>query len=162
MPAAKRKTKRFGEGVRENEKKWGKKLLSAGWAMLPSLILERQRALGLDAIDVNIILHLVRHWWYAERLPYPSKREIAECMNIHESTVRRRIAKLEAAGFVKRIPRKNKQRGQTTNEYDLRGLIREASKFAEEKLARKEAEKREAEEMRKRKKPDLRVVGNQE
>lgn len=68
------------EGVRHNEQKWSKQLLAAGWSLIPNVLLERQQALGLDAVDINIILHLVRHWWYSEKLPHPSKRTIAECM----------------------------------------------------------------------------------
>lgn len=36
--------------------------MKAGWTALPNVIFERQRALGLDAIDVNIILHIASYW----------------------------------------------------------------------------------------------------
>ncbi len=45
--------------------------------VLPSIILEKQHALGLDAIDVNILLQLARHWWYRDNPPHPSKASIA-------------------------------------------------------------------------------------
>lgn len=58
--------------LRENEKKWTKPLLDAGWTMLPNVIFERQQALGLDAIDINILLHLASYWWKAGDLPVSS------------------------------------------------------------------------------------------
>ena len=52
--------------LRENEKKWGKPLLRAGWSLLPSAILAKQEELELTANDINILMHLIAHWWYAD------------------------------------------------------------------------------------------------
>jgi DNA-binding transcriptional regulator YhcF (GntR family) len=141
------------DGLKRNEEKWGKELLDAGWVMLPSTIVERQRALGLDAMDINILLHLIRHWWYADRLPFPSKRAIADCMNINESTVRKRIKKLEAGGLVKRIERYHPSLGRDTNAYDLSGLIEEATPFAVEAVEQRKHEKKARAARRTRKRP---------
>ena len=46
-----------------NERKWCKDLMDAGWTAFPSVIIERQGVLGLDALDVNILLHLASYWW---------------------------------------------------------------------------------------------------
>ncbi len=46
------------ETLRRNEEKWSKPLMDAGWNAIPSIIIEKQEALGLDAIDMNIIVHL--------------------------------------------------------------------------------------------------------
>lgn len=114
-------------------------------------------AFGLDAIDINILLHLVRHWWFSENLPHPSKRTIAECMGVNPSTVRKRIAKLEAVGLIKRKKRFDKGRGQQTNDYDLGGLIREVLPYAEEMVeTRKQRQSHDA-YRRKRKRPSLSV-----
>lgn len=146
--------------LRRNEQKWTKPLMDAGWTVIPSVILERQRALGLDAVDVCILMHLAKHWWFEEKLPHPSKKSIAECMNITESTVRRRIAAMEAAGLIKRVKRFSaRYGGQQTNAYDFTGLIREATPFAEEAVRNREAQKEESEKRRTRKRV-LRVVGN--
>jgi hypothetical protein len=37
--------------------------MKAGWSAIPNIIIEKQRALGLDALDVNILLHLIQYWW---------------------------------------------------------------------------------------------------
>jgi len=122
-------------GLKENERKWSKVLWTPGWSALPVIILKYQRHLGLDAVDVNIILHLVRHWWTAERLPYPSKEEIATCMDVSESTVQRHVRKLERAGLIERIVRYDtKHGGQTSNQYDLKGLIEKATPYAHQEM----------------------------
>lgn len=158
MSAAVKKQQR--EGLSRNVQKWTQTMMDAGWSILPNVILERQQALGLDAVDVNIILHLVRHWWFAENLPHPSKKTIAECMGIDESTVRRHIARLEAGGYIKRKYRFNgDNEGQQTNEYDLTGLIVAARPYAEEIIQTKRRRQREDADRRLRKQPRLAVVG---
>jgi predicted ArsR family transcriptional regulator len=47
---------------------------------------------------------------------------LAERLNLKTRQVQRHIAELEKAGFVKRKPR-FKQKGQTSNGYDLSGLV---------------------------------------
>lgn len=155
QPVAKR-----GEELKRNEQKWSKPLMDAGWTVLPSVILDRQRALGLTATDVNILMHLAKHWWYEDNLPHPSKKAIAECMNISESTVQRRIRQMEKDGLIERIKRYNpKTRGQQTNAYDFAGLIRLVTPYAEEAIRDREERKKEAEARRRRKRV-LRVVSN--
>lgn len=142
--------------LKVNEQKWTKPLMDAGWTVIPSVILDRQQALGLDAVDVNILLHLAKHWWEKERLPYPTKRAIAECMGVSESTIQRRIAQMEKDGLVRRVPRfSGKHKGQKSNAYDIAGLIEGATQFAKEVL-RDRNEKRKADEARRnRKRPRL-------
>ena len=137
--------------LRTNEAKWGKPLMDAGWTAFPSVILERQQALGLDALDVNIILQLARHWWKSDNPPFPSKRAIAECIGIHPSTVRKRIQSLEAAGFIERVPRYGSHGQRQSNVYRFDGLISEATPFAEEALEERARGKNEAAARRTRK-----------
>src|SRR5260370_18470882 len=58
--------------LRINEEKWSKTLMDAGWTALPSIILDKQHALGIDALDLNILLQLAKYWWKRDDLPYPS------------------------------------------------------------------------------------------
>jgi len=48
------------EALRRNEAKWSKPLMDAGWNAIPSIIIEKQEALGLDAIDMNIIVAITK------------------------------------------------------------------------------------------------------
>jgi hypothetical protein len=152
------KKRQHQEGFKRNEEKWTPTLFDAGWTVIPNVILERQQALELDATDVNILLHLIRHWWFAENLPFPSKRTIAECMGITVDTVRRRIKKMEAAGYIKRINRSDSRHGQQSNYYDLSGLIESCKPLAEEIIQTKQLPREEDAERRKRKFTKLKVV----
>jgi DNA-binding MarR family transcriptional regulator len=136
------------EGLRRNEEKWTPLLMDAGWTAVPSVILERQQALGLDPLDLNILLQLARHWWFAENPPHPSKKAIAECVGVHVSTVRRRIAKLEAHRLLQRNARFGKYGRQQTNSFDFRGLIVAATPYAQEALNERSKRKQEDSERR--------------
>lgn len=130
--------------IRVLEEKWGLPLMQAGWTVIPSVILQRQQALRLDPVDVNIILHLLRHWWKPTKLPYPSKATIAQCIGRSESVVQKRIAAMEKRGLIKRRSRYYRlHHGQTTNEYDLDGLIKAATELAKEELAARAQRKKE-------------------
>jgi hypothetical protein len=82
------------ETLRKNEAKWSKPLMAAGWNALPNIIIEKQEALGLDALDMNIILHLSHYWWTAENLPFPSVATIAKAIGVTPRTVQKRISAL--------------------------------------------------------------------
>jgi DNA-binding transcriptional regulator YhcF (GntR family) len=145
-------------GFRRNEEKWTRPLMDAGWTAVPSVILERQRALALDPLDLNILLQLARHWWYAENLPHPSKKAIAECVGVDVSTVRKRIARLEHDGLIRRKPRYGKDGSQQTNHYDFSGLINAATPLAQEAIEVREQRKKEDSARRTRRRRTLTLV----
>lgn len=156
---SKSKTAENSEHLRENEKKWTKPLLEAGWTMIPNVIFERQQALGLDAIDINILLHLASYWWKAGDLPHPGKKRIADAIGRDPRTIQRRIARMEAGGLIQRIERRVPGMGSKTNLYEFTGLITESTPFALEKIQERKAHEaaRDA-KAAKRGKPKLRVV----
>lgn len=131
--AAKKQTESSTE-LRTNERKWTKPLMDAGWTALPSVIIENQRQLGLEPLDLNIVVYLASKWWTAEGKPYPSKGTMAKAMNVHPRTIQKHIASLEAAGYIRREERRN-ELGSRPNVYHLDGLIKAARPFADEKLA---------------------------
>jgi hypothetical protein len=92
--------------LKVNERKWTPTLMKAGWTVLPNVIFERQQAFGLDAIDINIILHIASYWWTKEGKPHPSKKTIATAIGIEPRTVQRHIARLEAAKLIRREERR--------------------------------------------------------
>lgn len=149
------------ERLRRNEEKWSTVLMNAGWTVIPSILLEKQAALGLDAIDVNILLHLAKHWWYRENPPHPSKISIAKAMGIDPSTVRKRIARMQSEGVIQREYRYKRLGGQETNFYHFDGLIKALTPHAEEFITMREKQRAEddARKRRKRPKPTL-VVDN--
>lgn len=151
------------DGFRQLEQRWTRALISPGWTALPSVVIERQQALGLDAVDLTILMHLARFWWRKDNPPHPSKATIAAAMGVDVSTVRRRIARLEADGLIKRIARFNTANGrQQTNSYSFDGLIKAAAPFAKEAAEDKERRKAEAAARIRRKRPALSVVRGSE
>jgi predicted transcriptional regulator len=132
--------------------------MEANWTAIPSIIIEKQEALGLNAIDMNIILHLSSYWWYADNLPSPSVETIAKAVGIQKRTVQKHIKTLEDIGLIKRLERRNTPTGSSTNQYSFEGLIRAALPFAKEKIAAKQEREMAEQERLKRKKPRLSVV----
>ncbi len=55
-------------------------------------------------------------------------------MQVDPRTVHRRIAKMQAAGFIRREERRIPGKGSKTNVYHLDGLIAHAAPFAQEKI----------------------------
>ena len=106
--------------------------MAAGWTAIPSVILDRQRELGLDALDLNIVVQLAKFWWRADDAPHPGKRTIASAIGVDPRTVQRRIAGLEARGLVRRLERRRTDGGYATNAYSFSGLIEAAAPFATE------------------------------
>jgi len=150
------------EHINENERKWTKPLMEAGWTVFPSVILARQKAFGLDAVDMNILLHLARHWWEADRLPYPGKKTLADCIGVTPRTIQRHITKMHAAGLIERKAQFSKKDGRReTNQYDLSKLISEATPFAQEEIETRRKRKAEDDARRNRKKPNLSLVNKE-
>ena len=136
--AAKRRPPVPGKTVKESERIWGKDVMEQRFVILPKLLLRAQALLGLDAIQLNVLLHLIEHWWHAERQPYPSKKTIAGRMRVHQRTVQRAIAAMEKHGLVTRRPRHSARNGRKTNIYDLSGLVAKLKALAPD--FKKEAE----------------------
>jgi Transcriptional regulators len=129
--------------LKVNEKKWGKELVAAGWTLLPNVLVTRQKAIGLDPLDINIVLHILSYWWKPGDLPFPSKVTIAEAVGRTPRTVQRRIEAMEKAKFIKRLPRTGNNRGTQTNMYDLSGLIEAAKPYAIEHLQEREKKEKD-------------------
>lgn len=153
------KKRQENSGLRLLQQKWGPDLIAAGWVALPSIILERQDALGLDAIDLNVILHIAKHWFEPGNLPHPSKGSIAKAMQVTPRTIQKRFSRLDALGFVQRIERRGPKgtKGSQTSKFDFSGLTKEATPFAIEALQerKKKRDERLARLVRKRPKIDV-------
>lgn len=141
--------------------KWGEKLAESGWTSFPNVIFERQQALQLSPLDINILLHLAGSWWNAESNPYRSKKTLALAIGVTPRTIQRRIEEMERWGYIKRIYRKAGVGDNLPNEYDLSGLIEKVMPFAEEKLATRAEREAASLATIKRKKP-LMLVKTQE
>ncbi|MEJ1391463.1 MAG: helix-turn-helix domain-containing protein [Candidatus Sedimenticola sp. (ex Thyasira tokunagai)] len=137
------------QNLKSLERKWGKVTLDVdGWTAIPNILLERQQALGIDAVKLNILLVLLKHWWEKSKMPWPSKATIGEIVGRDKSTVQKHIKQMEEKGLLKRNNRFQSAGGQTSNEYDLSGLIAQLKSLAKDEL--KERKKRDEDDGRKR------------
>lgn len=143
---------------RKINQRWGAELTAAGWTAIPNVIFQRQKALGLTPLDVNILLQLLAYWWEPKNLPHPAKQTIADAIGVHPRTVQKRIAAMEKAKFIKRIERRTSLNGSDTNLYDFTGLIEAAKPFAREEIEEIEQRKKDKAAKLARKKPRLAVV----
>ena len=138
---------------RKIEQKWTKPLAAAGWTAIPNIIFERQQALGLDALDINLILHLAGYWWNPGTSPHPSVPTLAKALGVQDRTVQRRMKALVAAKLITKTERVGSRGGNLTNLYDFSGLITACKPFADEKVAQIAQRKAERAARLTRKKP---------
>lgn len=133
--------------------------MKAGWSAIPNIIIEKQRALGLDALDVNILLHLIQYWWTEDNVPRPSVGTIADALNVTPRTIQKRITSMQNIGLITRVERRTSKFGSQTNLYRFDGLIAACTPHAVEKIAAAKKKAEEEKDRVKRKKPKL-VVNN--
>ena len=119
--------------------KWGKETLAAGFTVVPSVLLRGQKRLSINATELAVLVHLMERWWKPSDMPWPSKRLIAERLDVSEKTVQRATARLEQLKLVKRVSRFVDGRGRVSNTYDLSPLVERLKEIAEE-VAKLDAE----------------------
>jgi hypothetical protein len=128
-----------------SEAKWGVEVMAIGFCILPSLLFRAQNRLGLKSTHFAVILQLADYWWYDDNLPFPKKQTLAERVGLKEKQVQRLIRDLEQRGYVRRIVRKTPH-GQTSNYYDLSGLVKKLKElepeFREAAAAKRKVERR--------------------
>lgn len=146
-PAAKSATKE----EKALHQKWGAAVIAEGYTVLPNVILQNQKALGLTHLDVLVLMCLLSHWWDKEDLPRPAKTSIARTLDVDPRTVQRSIAKLEKQGYIQRKERRASVGDNLPNFYDLSGLVAAAKTQAEE--ARKVKSERAKEDSSKQSTP---------
>lgn len=123
------------KAVAENTRKWGREIVDAGWIYLPSTLVLKRTELGMDAVDLNIVLVLLQHWWRKHELPFPTKAKIGGLVGIDPSNVRKRLARLEADGLITRQVRPKGGARNDSNIYSFEGLITKAKPMALEVIA---------------------------
>jgi predicted transcriptional regulator len=117
---------------RKRKDKWPNAVLSRGYSMIPSILLWGQAKMGLQPDQLNVLLQLISHWWSADHDPHPAKDTIARRMGKDARTVQRHLTALETKGFIKRVERFKRHKGQDSNGYDLSGLIAKLETIAPE------------------------------
>lgn len=108
---------------KESEKKWGRAVMSHGYCIFPSILLQAQGRLGVSAQEMVVLLQLAEHWWKFANKVYPAKDVIAQRVGLSTKQVQRHIKQLEELKLVQRRERYRTGGSRTTNEYDLSGLV---------------------------------------
>lgn len=106
-----------------SNKKWGADVIKRGYTTVPNLLLLHQVKLDISCLELAVLLHVFRHWWQPEDLPFPSNGRLAALLGLSARQVQRHIAALEKKGLVKRIVRKSQSGGRTSNSLDPEGLV---------------------------------------
>jgi hypothetical protein len=125
------------------ERIWGKTVHRHGYAGIPSILIQLQRRIGLNPIQMNIIVQLLDYWFEPTRKPFPSKRELANRIGVTDKTIQNNIRALEKAGLIQREMRRTAAGDWNSNIYHLDGLVAKVQalepEFAAEKKKRREA-----------------------
>jgi DNA-binding MarR family transcriptional regulator len=129
-------------------KRWTKGVINFGWTGIPNILIENQQRIGLNPIQLNILIILLKHWWEHSNHPFPSKKKIAEITGRDKSTIQRNIRDMEKRNLIERVRRDRASGGQDTNRYDLTPLVEVLKLLAKEQ--KELDEKREEEDGRRR------------
>lgn len=109
--------------VSSTERIWGKKVLRHGYTAIPSILIRSQARLGLNSLQMNILMQLLDYLIDPGRMPFPTKKELAKRIGITDKTIQLNIRKLESAGFLDRETRRTAAGDWNSNIYHLNGLI---------------------------------------
>jgi predicted transcriptional regulator len=135
--------KEAGKKASSTERIWGKAVYKHGYAGIPSILIQAQQRLGINSMQMNIIVQLLDYWFEPSRKPFPTKKELATRIGVTEKTIQNNIRALELAGLIQRQMRRTAAGDWNSNIYDLDGLIAKVQalepEFAAEKKQRKEA-----------------------
>lgn len=95
---------------------------SYGFTQLPNLLLFAQARLKITPTQFNVLLHLIQHWWDADKPPHPKIETIARRVGKSQRMVLRYLEGLESAGLIRRVHRYRGKQRQISSAYKLDGL----------------------------------------
>lgn len=105
--------------------KWGSAILDDGWTAIPNKLLKNAAQLDLDPTETLTLIYLVRFWWTADEMPYPSISKTSEQMGVTRKTLGKKFASLEDKGLIKLVETGGKR------SYSLSGLKDALAKLTE-------------------------------
>ncbi len=105
-------TKRFGRTVREG-----------GVTLIPRVLLASLADLKLKPIEAIVLMQLIACWGESGPHPFPKRGLLQKWIGCDKRTLDRTIASLVKKGFIEKGIRKSHRGRQTSNEYNLGGLV---------------------------------------
>jgi hypothetical protein len=125
---------------------WGNKVADHGYVGVPHVMLAMQSRMGLNPTQTLVLLQLLDYWRRPDSLPFPSIGMLATRIGLKERQLRRVLRELEDGGFVARGRRTLLRGGQTSNYFDLTGLVKKVQALEPDyRKAAAEARKRKME-----------------
>ncbi|WP_192843508.1 helix-turn-helix domain-containing protein [Aureimonas sp. N4] len=125
---------------------WGSDVRRHGYTAVPTMLVRAQHRLQLKPTAFCVLIQLIEHWRTRDRVPYPTKQQLADRIGVSQSTIQQTIRKLEKAGLVQRVQHKTASGDWGANTYHLDGLVKKLKEiepdFAKEKEERAKARKR--------------------
>jgi predicted transcriptional regulator len=118
--------------TKSGKDRWPPSVMKRGYTAVPTILLWGQGKLGLTPEELNVLLQLISHWWIKSENPHPSKATIARRMNKDPRTIQRHLTSLEGKKIIRRQERRKVHKGQDSNGYDLRGLIKKLEEIVPE------------------------------
>jgi DNA-binding transcriptional regulator YhcF (GntR family) len=122
---------------------WGKAVLSHGYTGIPSILIQAQVRLKLNPVKMNIVVQLLDYWRNPDRKPFPSKKELAERIDITTKTVQNNIRAMEKDGLIERVARYTRHGDPDSNVYNLDGLVKRLQEEIEPAFAELRRKKQE-------------------
>jgi DNA-binding MarR family transcriptional regulator len=80
----------------------GKVTSQLGFVSVPTALLFAQSDLRINALEMNVLMNLLMHWWDKDQYPYPSQKAIAFRVGVSSRTVQRVLKELEDKELIKR------------------------------------------------------------
>lgn len=102
---------------------WGQKVLSHGYAGVPSLLIRNQKRLGLSTTQMCMVIQLLDYWFDKSRPPFPTKKQLADRIGINHKTVQKNMRELEQIGYIQREQQTTSSGDFGSNIYHLDGLV---------------------------------------
>ncbi|HEY4370752.1 MAG TPA: helix-turn-helix domain-containing protein [Burkholderiales bacterium] len=103
--------------------KWGTEVIGPGYTAVPDVLLANLAQLKITPTELAVLLQLMRFWWTAQQLPFPSKRTVALALGMTEKNVQKVVGRLVKRGLIKRIERRKPGDRSESNCYDFAPLV---------------------------------------
>jgi hypothetical protein len=123
-------------------KKYGTTVRDAGIVLVPRVLLTGVADLKLKPIHMLVLLQLIACWGNSGSHPYPKRKTLCKWLGCDKRTLDRAIAGLVKRGLIAKGTRNGPRGRQTSNEYDLSGLVEQIKPLG--RRAIKERERKEA------------------
>lgn len=115
---------------------WGNKILDEGFTMVPNVLIDNYKNIGISDTQMLVLLALMK-FAFRGRQPYPSQKTLAEITGFATRTIIRATNSLKMKGYLtvtkRYIHNKKRNPQRTSNKYNLKGLMEKLNSLEDEK-----------------------------